>query len=71
MIFTLVAAVMSVVLTILNYRFHFLSARAGGAMAFGMFFWLVIFWGYRADYKQRQLEEDASRLPKQSTPPGN
>lgn len=61
MVFTLIAAAMSVVMTILNYYFDFLSGRAAGAMAFGMIFWLVIFWGYRADLKQRQAEMEDAR----------
>lgn len=66
MILTIAFAVGSVIMTILNYFFHFLSGRAAGAMAFGMFFWLVIFHGYRSDFKQREREMEEARLAKES-----
>ncbi|MFO0947389.1 MAG: hypothetical protein U1D30_15880 [Planctomycetota bacterium] len=69
---TIAMAVGSVVMTILNYFFHFLSGRAAGAMAFGMFFWLVIFHGYRSDMKQREKEfaeaKSSEHSARRSTP---
>lgn len=70
MVLTLLAAAMSILMTILNYYYDFLSGRAAGAMAFGMVFWFIIFWGYRSDYLQRKQEQDEARKIQQSSKTG-
>lgn len=57
----IVLAALSVVLTVANYFGDFLSGRAAGAMAFGVFFWLLVAWGYRADLRARADQEEEAR----------
>lgn len=54
---TLVASAGSAVLLICHFLFGVFSDRGAAVLAVGIGFWLLMFFGYRADLKQRS--EDA------------
>ena len=61
LILTILFSAGSLIISIVNLYADFLSPRATGAMWFGIFFWLLIFFGYRADLKERTWTREEER----------
>lgn len=55
---TIVLSAVSAMMIPCHYLFGWPTARGVQVMIVGVGFWLLMFWGYRSDYRQRQREHD-------------
>lgn len=55
---TALMSMVAVILLVCHWSFGLLSAKTVRVMAFGSIFWLLMAFGYRADFKARQSEQE-------------